>query len=412
MTSLNNIRINGTRLWQSIMDIAEIGPGEQGGSCRLALTDEDKSARDLFCQWCIDAGCSITIDDMGNIFARRSGIDNTKLPIATGSHLDTQPHGGKFDGIYGVLAGLEVFRSLDDANITTDAPLEIVVWTNEEGSRFAPAMIGSGVFSGLFEKDFAWTRSDGEGVSMLDELKRIDYFGEQVCGDHPLGALFEVHIEQGPVLEANEKQIGVVHGGQGMRWYDIEIKGKDSHAGPTPMSIRQDALVAAAEIITSIQKIALDRLPHSVSTVGEMHVIPNSRNTIPGIVNFTVDLRNPDNTTLSEMDQEFRYICEQCKNSHGVEIEINEIWTKAPVHFNKNCISAVTEAVAHLELSNMDMVSGAGHDACQVCEIVPTSMIFIPCEDGLSHNELESAEPEDIEAGANVLLHSMIALAK
>jgi N-carbamoyl-L-amino-acid hydrolase len=293
MTATKNLRINGKRLWHSIMSMAEIGPGVEGGSCRLALTDVDREGRDLFVSWCTEAGCSITVDDMGNIFAHRAGANNDLLPVVAGSHLDTQPHGGKFDGIYGVLSALEVIRTLNDADVTTESPLEIVVWTNEEGSRFAPAMIASGVFAGLFEKDFAWSRTDSDGISLGDELKRIGYFGEQICGEHPMAALLEAHIEQGPILENNEIQIGVVTGGQGQRWYDITVKGKDSHAGPTPMPGRQDALVASAEIISKVESIAIDHAPEGVGTVGEMYVKPNSRNTIPGEVWFSVDFRNP-----------------------------------------------------------------------------------------------------------------------
>lgn len=411
MTDKNQLRVDGQRLWDSIMSMAEIGPGEQGGSCRLALTDEDKQGRDLFVGWCKTIGCSIEIDDMGNIFARREGRNKDLPPIVAGSHLDTQPHGGKFDGIYGVLAALEAIRTLHDSDIETEAPVEIVVWTNEEGSRFAPAMIASGVYAGLFEKDYAWSRADSEGKTIGEELDRIGYKGEKACGEHVIGALLEAHIEQGPVLEDNQTQIGVVIGGQGQRWYDVVVKGKDSHAGPTPMPSRQDALVASAEIISKIQSIALQHAPYGVGTVGEMHVLPNSRNTIPGEVMFTVDFRNPDDEPLKTMGEQFRQACDDCAKLHNVNISIDEIWTKPPVKFAATCIDAVTAAVEQLGYSNQQIVSGAGHDACQVCEVVPTSMIFVPCADGLSHNELESAEADDLEAGCNVLLHAMLKLA-
>lgn len=412
MTEKNKLRVNGQRLWDSIMSMAEIGPGEQGGSCRLALTDEDRQGRDLFVGWCKDIGCTIEIDDMGNIFACRTGRNNDLPPIVAGSHLDTQPHGGKFDGIYGVLAALEAVRTIHDANIETEAAVEIVVWTNEEGSRFAPAMIASGVYAGLFEKDYAWARADSEGKTIGEELDRIGYKGEKACGDHTIGALLEAHIEQGPVLENNSKQIGVVIGGQGQRWYDVTVKGKDSHAGPTPMAGRQDALVVSAEIIGKIQSIALQHAPYGVGTVGEMHVLPNSRNTIPGQVMFTVDIRNPDDGPLENMGKLFRQASADCAARYNVEVEIEEIWTKPPVKFDPDCIAAVTDAVNHLGYSNQQIVSGAGHDACQICEVVPTSMIFIPCADGLSHNEQESAEPADLEAGCNVLLQAMLKLAE
>lgn len=411
MPKLSELKANGDRLWQSILSMAEIGPGSEGGSNRLALTDEDKAGRELFIDWCETIGCEIKVDDMGNLFARRSGSDNSLPPVVAGSHLDTQPHGGKFDGIYGVLAGLEVLRTLNDANIETRAPLEIVVWTNEEGSRFAPAMIASGVFAGLFEKEYAWSRSDTNGVTLLEELKRTGFYGDEKCGSHPMAALIEAHIEQGPILEHTGKQIGIVTGAQGIRWYDIIITGTDSHAGPTPMSVRRDALVAAADIIKEVQAIALKLGSHAVSTVGEMHIEPNSRNTIPGKVTLTVDLRNPDPKKLALMDETFQTICKTIATQHNVEIELEEIWNKPPILFDDACITAVRESVSQLGYSNQEIVSGAGHDACQVCSVVPTSMIFIPCANGLSHNEAEWAEPEDLEAGCNVLLHAMLKLA-
>ncbi len=406
------LRVNGERLWDSIMAMAQIGPGQHGGSSRLALTDADREGRDLFVDWCREIGCSIVVDDMGNIFARRAGRDPARAPVAAGSHLDTQPHGGRFDGIYGVLAALEVLRTLHEQNIETEAPLEAVVWTNEEGSRFAPAMIASGVYAGLFDKQYAWARADSEGKTIGEELRRIGYFGDVACGEHPLGALLEAHIEQGPILEAEQNQIGVVIGGQGQRWYDVILRGQDSHAGSTPMRGRRDALVAAADLIGRIQALAHDLAPHAVSTVGEMTVLPNSRNTIPGEVRFSVDLRNPDAGVLAEMDARFRADTESVAASHGVASQIDEIWDKPPVQFDPACIAAVESAAGELGYRHQRIVSGAGHDACQVCEVVPTSMIFVPCAGGLSHNEAESAEPADLEAGCNVLLQSMLALAR
>ena len=411
MSETAQLRVDGQRLWDSIMAIGEIGPGEQGGSCRLALTDEDREGRDLFIRWCEAIGCSIRIDDMGNIFARRAGHSNDLAPVVAGSHLDTQPHGGKFDGIYGVLAALEALRTLHDNNVTTKAPLEAVVWTNEEGSRFAPAMIASGVYAGLFEKDYAWAITDSDGKSLGDELKRIGYMGDMTCGSNPIGALVEAHIEQGPILEAENRQIGVVIGGQGQRWFDLTLKGQDSHAGSTPMSGRRDALVAAAEIVSMVKLLALEYAPYGVGTVGQMSVMPNSRNTIPGEVFLTVDIRNPDDAVLAEMTQKFKVCVTDCVDELGVECDIEEIWHCPPVKFDANCISAVEHAAQTLGYSNQRIVSGAGHDACQVCQVAPTSMIFVPCAGGLSHNEQESAEPEDLEAGGNVLLHAMLALA-
>lgn len=411
MNALNQLRVDGQRLWDSIMEMGEIGPGQQGGSCRLALTDEDRQGRDLFIDWCKQIDCSISIDDMGNIFARRAGTNNDLPPIVAGSHLDTQPHGGKFDGIYGVLAALEALRTLHDNGISTEAPLEVVVWTNEEGSRFAPAMIASGVFAGLFEKNYAWAICDSDGLGLGDELRRIGYLGEEICGEHPIGALLEAHIEQGPILETENRQIGVVVGGQGQNWYDLRLKGQDSHAGSTPMQGRRDALVAAAEIIGLVQALALEYAPDAVSTVGEMSVMPNSRNTIPGEVFLSIDIRNPDEGVLNQMDEKLRSRVLACAAAHGVECELELIWEKAPVQFDRDCISAVEGATESLGYSHRRIVSGAGHDACQVCLVAPTSMIFVPCAGGLSHNEQESAEPADLEAGCNVLMHAMLELA-
>ena len=302
-------------------------------------------------------------------------------------------------------------RTLHDNDVVTEAPLEVVVWTNEEGSRFAPAMISSGVYAGLFEKDFAWGITDSNDKSLGDELKRIGYMGDTPCGTNAIGALLEAHIEQGPILEADKHQIGVVVGGQGQHWYDVRLKGQDSHAGSTPMRGRRDALVAAAEIITMVQSLALEFAPQAVSTVGEMSVMPNSRNTIPGEVFFTIDIRNPDEQVLALMAAQIDARVVAIAEKHDVECELKEIWDKAPVKFDPDCIAAVTEATQTLGYANQQMVSGAGHDACQICLVAPTSMIFVPCAGGLSHNEQESAEPEDLEAGCNVLLHAMLKLA-
>lgn len=392
------------------MEMAKIGPGIAGGSRRLALTDEDKQGRELFTQWCADAGCQIKIDDMGNMFATRSGNKGDIAPVTAGSHLDTQPHGGKFDGVYGVLAALEVIRTLNDHGIETHAPVEIVNWTNEEGARFAPAMISSGVYAGLFEKSFAWNRTDVDGKSLKSELERIGYLGEEPCGQHKIGYLLEAHIEQGPILENERKPIGVVTGGQGQRWYDISIAGQDSHAGSTPMPGRKDALVAASNIVAGMQKIANDHPPHGVCTVGEMHVEPNSRNTIPGHIQMTLDIRNPDQGILDQMTREVEQLCHSAAAEQRCELMLEQIWDCPPIVFNEDCIDAVRSAAEHLDLPNMKMVSGAGHDACQASHAIATSMIFVPCEGGLSHNEAEYATPDDLTAGANVLLHAMLAL--
>ncbi|WP_193369287.1 Zn-dependent hydrolase [Pelagibius marinus] len=403
-----NLKVNGDRLWDSLMEMAKIGPGVAGGNCRLALSDFDKEGRDLFVRWCQEAGCSIAVDKMGNIFARRPGKNPDLPPVTTGSHLDTQPTGGKFDGVFGVLAGLEVLRTLNDNNIETEAPVEVAVWTNEEGSRFAPAMVASGVFAGVFDLDYGHSRADVDGKTIGEELQRIGYLGDQTPGDHPIRAFFEAHIEQGPILEAEKKTIGVVTGAQGQRWFEVTLTGAESHAGTTPMNRRRDALVAASRLVTKVNEIALAHPPHAVSTVGMMQVSPNSRNTIPGSVFLTVDLRHPEDETLSAMEAELRAACDEICGPAGISADVDMIWYSPPIVFDKDCVGAVKQAAGDAGYENMEIISGAGHDACYVSRVAPTAMIFVPCEDGVSHNESESATPEDLAAGCNVLLYAML----
>ena len=388
------------------MAMAEIGATAKGGSCRLALTEEDKAGRDLFKRWCEEAGCTVTVDEVGNMFARRPGRHDGAA-VATGSHLDTQPTGGKFDGIFGVLAGLEVIRTLNDLGIETEAPVEVINWTNEEGSRFAPAMLASGVFAGLFDTDYAMSRTDADGVTFSEALQAIGYAGEEKIGTRQFAALFEAHIEQGPILERHEQTIGVVTGGQGQRWFDVTVTGTDSHTGTTPMDARRDALAAAAQLVLTVEEIG-GRFAPGVATVGALDVSPNSRNTIPGQVAFTVDIRNPDDQSLSGMAEAFVAATNSISDERGVDIAADEIWYCPPTPFDESCVAAVRSAAQTLGLTHRDMVSGAGHDAIQVATNTPTAMIFVPCEDGLSHNEAENATPDDLGAGCNVLLHSML----
>ena len=411
MTVQANVRINGRRLWDSLMEMARIGATAKGGVCRLALTDVDKAGRDLFVRWCEEAGCSVTVDRMGNIFARRPGRDDSLPPVIMGSHLDSQPTGGKFDGVYGVLAGLEVVRSLNDLNYQTEAPIEVAVWTNEEGSRFAPAMVASGVFAGVFDLDYGLGCADLDGHTMGEELARIGYAGDAPVGGRKVGAYFEAHIEQGPILEAEGKTIGVVTDCQGQRWYEITFTGQEAHAGPTPMPRRKDALLGAARVIAEVNRIGLKHAPYACATVGLIQNHPNSRNVIPGRVFFTVDFRHPVDATLAAMDEELREAVARIAAEGGLESDFKQIWYYAPVHFNDDCISAVRQGVADLGYSNRDMVSGAGHDACYLAQVAPTSMVFIPCVDGISHNEVEDATPEWVEAGCNVLLRAAVAAA-
>jgi beta-ureidopropionase / N-carbamoyl-L-amino-acid hydrolase len=402
------IRINGKRLWDSLMEMAKIGATAKGGVCRLALTDLDRDGRDLFVRWAKEAGCTITVDKMGNVFARRAGKDNSLTPVVTGSHADSQPTGGRFDGIYGVLGGLEVIRSLNDHGIETDRPIEVVIWTNEEGSRFAPAMVASGVFAGVFTLEYGLSRADVDGRTMGEELARIGYAGDQPMGK-PIHAAFELHIEQGPILEHEGKTIGVVHAAQGQRWYEVIYTGQESHAGPTPMPTRRDALVGAARVIDLVNRIGHEHAPYACATVGMIQNHPNSRNVIPGRVFFTIDIRHPNDEVLSEMDRKVREGVARIAAETKLEVtKLEQIFYYAPIAFDKACVDSVRAAAERFGYSHRDIVSGAGHDACYLSKVAPTAMVFVPCVGGISHNEIEDATPEWIEAGGNVLLHAML----
>lgn len=403
-----NLKINGERLWQSLMEMARIGATPKGGVCRLALTDLDRQARDLFVRWCKEAGCTITVDKVGNIFARRAGADESLPPVMTGSHLDSQPTGGKFDGAYGVLAGLEVLRTLNDLGIKTKAPVEAAVWTNEEGSRFAPSMTASGAFSGKFALDFVLGLKDKDGVTYAEALKEIGYDGDAPAGGRPVGAYFEAHIEQGPILEAEKKTIGVVVAAQGQRWYDAEVIGQDAHAGTTPMRNRHDAMVAGARMIAALEDLAKAHAPHAVCTTGMVQVHPNSRNVIPGRVSFSVDMRHPDEAVLAAMDKELRAGFAAIAKAQKVEYTLEQIAYTEVVNFDGECVSAVRSAAGRLGYPHRDIISGAGHDACYMSRVAPAGMIFVPCENGLSHNEVENATPSDAAAGCDVLLHAIL----
>jgi len=408
MSGTRNLAIDGDRLWASIMAVAEIGATAKGGSRRLALTDLDREARDLFVGWCRAAGCTVTVDRMGNIFARRPGRDDSLDPVVTGSHLDTQPTGGRFDGVYGVLAGLELVRTLNDLGIETERPIEVVCWTNEEGSRFAPSMVASGVFAGKFALEDALAKTDTEGLSIGGELERIGYAGAAPVGGRKLHAYFEAHIEQGPILEAGGETIGIVTGGQGQRWYELVLTGVESHAGPTPMDRRRDALLGAARIVEQVNRIGLDRAPLACATVGMLETYPNSRNVIPGRVFLTVDLRHPDDDVLSAMDSALRDGIAAIAAGIGLDAALDEVLYSPPVAFDAACVDAVRQSAAARGLVAREIVSGAGHDACNIAAVAPTAMIFIPCIGGISHNEIEDAKPEWVTAGAQVLLDAVL----
>ena len=409
--ALAALRIDGARLWQSLMDLAQIGATPKGGVCRIALTDLDRQGRDLFVQWARGAGCSIRVDAIGNIFARRAGQDDNLPPVMTGSHIDTQPTGGKFDGNYGVLAGLEVVRTLNAAGVRTRAPIEVAVWTNEEGSRFVPVMMGSGVFAGAFTLEHALAQRDAQGVSVGEALASIGYAGQ--LGPAPaVGSYFEAHIEQGPVLENHARVIGVVTAALGQRWYDVTVQGMEAHAGPTPMELRRDALLAASELVLEVNRIAVQRAPHARGTVGTMELFPNSRNVIPGRASLSVDLRAPDDAQLLDMDAALRAACARIAMERSLQITVEQVVYFPPQPFTPQLVQAVRANADDLGYSSMDVVSGAGHDAVYLARVAPAAMIFVPCDDGISHNEIENAAAEHLEAGCNVLLRAMLAAAE
>ncbi|MEM6566625.1 MAG: Zn-dependent hydrolase [Pseudomonadota bacterium] len=403
-----NLRIDPDRLWDSLMEMAKIGPGIAGGNNRQTLTDEDAAGRELFKSWCDDAGLDMGVDTMGNMFATRAGEDADALPVYMGSHLDTQPTGGKYDGVLGVLGALEVVRTLNDLDVKTKHPIVITNWTNEEGTRFAPAMLSSGVFAGKHTQDFAYAREDAEGKSFGDELKRIGWVGDETVGARKMHAMFELHIEQGPILEAESKDIGVVTHGQGLRWIECTITGKESHTGSTPMHMRKNAGRGLARVTELVHEIAMKNQPNAVGAIGHIDVYPNSRNIIPGKVVFTVDMRthllDKLNAMVAEFDARAPALCEEI----GVSFESHIVGQFDPPAFDETCVTAVREAAEELGYSHMDIVSGAGHDACWINDVAPTAMIMCPCVDGLSHNEAEAISKAWAQAGTDVMLHAVL----
>lgn len=404
-------KVNGERLWQSLQEMAKVGPGVAGGNCRLALTDEDKAGRDLFVSWARDAGCEVSVDAMGNIFARRAGKDDAADPVMAGSHLDTQPTGGRYDGVFGVLSALEVVRALNDQGIETERPFEVAVWTNEEGSRFQPAMMGSGVFAGVMEVEKIYAETDAEGINLGDELERIGYKGDLPAQPRPIHAYLESHIEQGPVLETEDLQIGIVTGIQGIRWFKATLGGFNAHAGTTPMEVRRDPLVGASRMVNEIDRLTRAFRPDAVGTVGEFRVGPGSINVINEQVNFSIDLRCPEDDALLQLTKQVREACGNIAEDMGLKLDLDEIWHSPATVFTPHVVDAVETGARQMGYSARRIVSGAGHDAKYLADICPTGMIFIPCQGGVSHNEAERIEPEQAEAGANVLLHSVLNLA-
>ena len=407
----SNIQISENRLWDSLNEMALIGATEKGGVNRQTLTDLDKESRDLFIKWCKKENLSISIDQMGNIFARRDGKNNDLPPIMSGSHLDTQPTGGRYDGALGVLSALEVIRTLNEFNYITEAPIEIVMWTNEEGCRFPPAMTGSAVFSGQLDLINALSIKDPEGITLGSELERIKYNGSISCSSRPIAGFIEMHIEQGPILEMENKNIGIVTGAQAQKWYEVEITGMEAHAGPTPMSIRKDALVASAEVVLLVNSIGNKYQPGGCATCGVLEIINPSRNVIPGNCFLTIDFRHPNDQVLKEMDENLRKNIKLIEENKKVQIKIKQILELKSNLFNNSIINTIKDVTNKLKFTNKEIISGAGHDAVNINSIAPTAMIFIPCIDGISHNEIEDIYKKDATNGTEVLLHSIIELA-
>ncbi|HEY4202037.1 MAG TPA: Zn-dependent hydrolase [Devosiaceae bacterium] len=407
-----NLRINGDRLWESLMEMARIGPGIAGGNNRQTLTDADNEGRTLFKGWCEAAGLTLGVDQMGTMFARREGTDPDALPVYVGSHLDTQPTGGKYDGVLGVLGGLEVVRTLNDLGIRTRHPIVVTNWTNEEGTRFAPAMLASGVFAGIHDQDWAYDRQDHDGRRFGDELERIGWKGSEKTGDRKIHAYFELHIEQGPILEDEGIDIGVVTHGQGLKWLEVRLTGKESHTGSTPMPKRRNASLGMARVIELVHEVAMDYQPDAVGAVGHIDIYPNSRNIIAGRAVFTIDIRSPSKQVLDEMDESIRAGIEIIAEALDIGQEVEQVGHFDPVAFDKTCVAAVRNAAERLGYSHRDIVSGAGHDACWINRIAPAAMVMCPCVDGLSHNEAEEITRDWAAAGTDVLFHAVVETAE
>ena len=407
-----NLKINGDRLWNSLMEMAKIGPGVAGGNNRQTVTDEDGEGRHLFQSWCTAAGMTMGLDQMGNMFAHRAGTDADALPVYVGSHLDTQPTGGKYDGVLGVLSGLEIIRTLNDLNIQTKHPIVVTNFTNEEGTRYAPALLSSGVFVGIHTQEWAYEREDSNGLKFGAELERIGWKGDEEVGARKMHAFFELHIEQGPILEAEAMEVGVVTHGQGLSWTQVTITGRESHTGATPMPMRKNAGLGMARVLELVDEIAWSHKPHAVGAAGHIDVYPNSRNVIPGKVVFTIDFRSPELAIIEDMNARLRRGTQKICDEMGLEVTFEKVGGFDPVEFDAGCVSAVRNAAERLGYSHRDLISGAGHDACLINRVAPTAMVMCPCVDGLSHNEAEEISKDWAVAGTDVLLHAVLETAE
>lgn len=411
MVKETNISINSDRLWDSLMTMAKIGPGIAGGNNRQTVTVEDGEARKLLQKWSEDAGMTMKVDELGSMFFKREGTDKNALPVVIGSHLDTQPTGGKYDGVLGVLAGLEIVRTLNDLNIQTKHPILVVNWTNEEGSRFPPAMMASAGYAGIYEVNTLLSAKDAEGNIFGDELDKIGWKGSETVGSQKFHCYYELHIEQGPILETEEVDIGIVTHGQGLKWLEVKLSGVEQHTGTTPMNVRKDTSLALSEIILAVNHIANKNQPNAVGSVGHIEVSPNSRNVIAGNSLFTVDIRSPDINKLVKMENELKQMTTDICKKYKIEFEMDQIGGFDPVAFDKECLNNIRNSANKFGYSHKDIVSGAGHDACWINTVAPSAMIMCPCVDGLSHNEAEEIKPEWASSSTNVMLHAAIASA-
>ena len=411
MVKETNISINSVRLWDSLMTMAKIGPGIAGGNNRQTVTVEDGEARKLLQKWSEDAGMTMKVDELGSMFFKREGTDKNALPVVIGSHLDTQPTGGKYDGVLGVLAGLEIVRTLNDLNIQTKHPILVVNWTNEEGSRFPPAMMASAGYAGIYEVNTLLSAKDAEGNIFGDELDKIGWKGSETVGSQKFHCYYELHIEQGPILETEEVDIGIVTHGQGLKWLEVKLSGVEQHTGTTPMNVRKDTSLALSEIILAVNHIANKNQPNALGSVGHIEVSPNSRNVIAGNSLFTVDIRSPDINKLVKMENELKQMTTDICKKYKIEFEMDQIGGFDPVAFDKECLNNIRNSANKFGYSHKDIVSGAGHDACWINTVAPSAMIMCPCVDGLSHNEAEEIKPEWASSSTNVMLHAAIASA-
>ena len=407
-----SLLIDGTRFWSTVMRSGEIGPGKAGGLRRLALTDADKEMRDLFVTWCTETGCTVSIDRVGNLFARRPGTDDHVPPVLIGSHLDTQVAGGKYDGIVGVLAGLEVLRTLDEQRIRTKRPLELVCWTNEEGARFTPPMVASGAFAGVFDVDWVLALRDDDGAVFGGELERIGYAGKTAVGGRGVDAYFELHIEQGPILDKETVPVGIVTGGYAVRGMHVDIHGETAHAGPTPMDRRRNALIGAAMLAVAVNDVGWKyHATEGKATVPRLIAWPNKAGILSEYAQLTCDVRHAEPEVADRMWADVKAAMPDCAKRANVEMRIAGEWRFGSERFDPGCIRLIREAAQQLGVPHRDILSQAGHDAYYISRIAPTAMIFTPCRNGISHNEAEHAERDQTVPGVNVLLHAVLARA-